>query len=421
LAWSVAAIFAPYYAVAAKPAGQPIRSPRYGKSMTSESDSTPRRRPPTIDLTATEVGTGKAASEPGGTGPQGSNSAGDRANRSFAARLRPHAFGALAGVLVTAALVAGLWLTGLWPSHTDLPETVAARPGDAAMDEITARLNKIEAELKARPADSGLGARLSVVEAQTKALGDSVAALARRADEIAATARDALTRANAAAAAADAAKNTGPGGVQRSDLEALAGRVAALERAVKTLADDSARRVPGADDRAARLTIAAEALRAAVERGVPYQAELAAVKSLGVSQGATAPLEPFARDGVPTAAQLAHELSQLVPALMAAAGDAPADGSFLSRLEDHAQKLVRVTPIDAPAGNEPSAVIARIEADAARGDIDAALADVARLPDPAKAVTAAWVEKANARNAAIAASRQIAAAAMAALGNPSTQ
>ena len=33
--------------------------------MTSESDSTPRRRPPTIDLTATEIETERPAAEAG--------------------------------------------------------------------------------------------------------------------------------------------------------------------------------------------------------------------------------------------------------------------------------------------------------------------------------------------------------------------
>ena len=57
---------------------------------------------------------------------------------------------------------------------------------------------------------------------------------------------------------------------------------------MKALSDNATRQAASADDRAARLTIAAEALRAAVERGAPYQAELAAAKSLGADQSATA-------------------------------------------------------------------------------------------------------------------------------------
>jgi hypothetical protein len=182
-----------------------------------------------------------------------------------------------------------------------------------------------------------------------------------------------------------------------------------------------ARRPASADDRAARTTVAAEALRAAVERGVPYQAELAAVKSLGVEDSALAPLEPFAADGIPSVAVLARELTALTPALVRASGAAPSEDSFLGRLQANAQKLVRVTPVDAPPGDDSGAIIARIDVDARRSDIAAALAEIARLPDAARSLASAWVKKAEAREAAIAASRRIAADALAALGKPPQQ
>ena len=153
-----------------------------------------------------------------------------------------------------------------------------------------------------------------------------MAALSRRLDDIAATSQSAAKTADAAQAAAEAAKNASANASQsasqaandavskaaseaasqaasqvatqtasqateqKSDLDALTNRVAALENAVKALSENAAHPAEGANDQAARLTIAAEALRAAVERGAPYQAELAAVQSLGVTQDATAPL-----------------------------------------------------------------------------------------------------------------------------------
>jgi hypothetical protein len=182
-----------------------------------------------------------------------------------------------------------------------------------------------------------------------------------------------------------------------------------------------ARRTSSADDRAARLTVAAEALRATVERGAPYQAELAAVKSLGVGQDATAPLEPFADGGVPSAAALAHELAMLTPSLLRASGETRRDGSLLGRLETSAQKLVRITPIDAPPGDEPSAVIARIDGDAARADIAGARADIEHLPQSAKTLAEPWMRKVDSRDSAITASRHISADALAALDKPNSQ
>jgi hypothetical protein len=111
----------------------------------------------------------------------------------------------------------------------------------------------------------------------------------------------------------------------------------------------------------------------------------------------------------------------LTPDLERAADVAPGDATFLRRLETNAEKLVRITPVDAPAGNDPATVIVRINVDAARGDIAGALTDLDALPESTKPITADWVKKAQARDAAIAASRRIATDALAALGKPAVQ
>jgi hypothetical protein len=190
---------------------------------------------------------------------------------------------------------------------------------------------------------------------------------------------------------------------------------------VKTLTAAATEAAPETDDRPARLSVAAEALRATVERGAPYQAELAAVQALGVDRAATAPLQPFASQGVPSVSVLARELTALTAALEGAAEPAATDATFLDRLKANAQKLVRITPAGAPPGNDPADVIARIKFDAAHGDIDAALADIKQLPDPEKALAGDWIKKVQSRDAAVAASRRIAADALAALSKPSDQ
>ena len=404
--------------------------------MTSEPDSTPRRRPPTIDLTAEEVET---ARQPGSSQNSGDaandhatgDAAGGRGDRSPFRRATPYALGGAAGAIVVAGIIAGFWFAGFVPAReAAAPVVTPAAPGTrtAATDDISSRLDKIQQALLApRPApDDGLGNRVAAAEAQTKSLNEQLGALTRRIDEIAATSQSALAQAKAVSAAAQEAKNAAQAGVPRGDVDALANRIAGLDSAVKSLSTlvastDAAQHTSSADDRAARAAVAAEALRAAVERGVPYQAELAAVKSLGADPNVTAPLASFATNGIRAAAALGRELAALTPALLRASGAAPNEGSFLGRLEAHAQQLVRVTPLDAPAGDDPASVIARINADALRGDIAAALADIGRLPDAARSVAENWVKKAEAREAAIAASRRIAADALAALGSPASQ
>lgn len=413
--------------------------------MTSEPDSTPRRRPPTIDLTATEIETEEAAGESGGTAQAGNSSddqAHARAGRNPGGGFGPYFIGSLGGAIVVTAVVVGLWLAGVVPARNSAPATA----GTDASRAISAQLSAIQAALQARPADSALTTRVAVVEAQAKALSDSLAAINRRLDDTAAAAKSADERAQAASSAANgaaesanaastaakdaaqsasaasnAAKSVTQSSVQRSDLDALAVRIAAVENSIKTLSAATTRQTSSADDRAARAAVAAEALRAVVERGAPYQAELTAAKSFGADQSDITALEPFASTGVPTTAELARELSLLTPSLTKALGPAKSGGSFLGRLEDNARGLVRITPVGAPSGDAPTAVIARLNVDAERDDIAAALADTALLPQSAKTLADPWVQKVNARNAAIAGSQRIAAAALAGLRNANTQ
>ena len=442
--------------------------------MTSEPDSKPGRQPPTIELKATEVeqpeatspsGEAAAADTPPPESP-GPTSADPQPSGTSPRPLKSYAVGAILGAVVMVVIVAALRFTGVTASREAIAPPLAAtletsagtmQPAPNNEAALSARLDKLERASQAQRTEPAQSNRAGAAEAQIKALSDSVAALSRRLDDIAAASQSTAKTADAAQAAAEAAKSasanasqsatqaandavskaaseaasqaasqvasqiTSQTAGQKNDLDALATKVATLESAVKALSENAAHPAEGANDQAARLTISAEALRAAVERGAPYQAELAAVQSLGVTQDATAPLAPFATTGVPTAAALAHELAALTPELEHTS-ETPSGGStFLERLEAHAQHLVSITPVDAPAGNEPSAVIARIDVDAEHADIAAALTDIATLPETAKPLAADWLGKAKAREAAIAASRKIAAAALANLSKPASQ
>jgi hypothetical protein len=112
---------------------------------------------------------------------------------------------------------------------------------------------------------------------------------------------------------------------------------------------------------------------------------------------------------------LARELASLVPAMRQAAGPAAPEGSFLDKLSANAQRLVRISPIDQAPGDDPAAVIARLEGKAARGDLPGAIAELGKLPSAARAPAQDWLAKAQAREAAVAASRAFAGDALAAV------
>ena len=186
--------------------------------MTSEPDSSPRRRPPTIDLTAKEV----EPETPSSTQEAAADAAEDRTTHKeapgvpnhayFLARVSPYAVGALVGAVVLGAIMAGFWMVGVVP-----PQRTAAAPGvqgakAASTDEISSRLDKIQQALQAPHADQALAARVAAAEAQTKSLGDSLAALNRRLDEVAAASQSALAQAKTAATAARCGEERDPDG-----------------------------------------------------------------------------------------------------------------------------------------------------------------------------------------------------------------
>lgn len=350
----------------------------------------------------------------------------------------------VAGGIVAAAVLGALWTSGVLPVQTTggndnsaqlaalqqqvqslqsqtLQNRAAPAVDTKAVDALSQRVARMEDALKTLPKGDGVAAeRLTAAENAMKSLGVALAALNQRSDDAAATAARARTQAEAAEKAVaqlrgsvqDVAKDASAA-ITPAQVDALTQRLAALEAASKAARDDLNKTT--ASDKAARLALSAAALRAAVSSGAPFATELAQAKALGADENYILPLTAFAASGVPSAAALAQELRALLPQLLKLSGAAPS-GTFLDRLQANASKLVRVTPVDAPAGDDASAVLARLEVEAAHADISGALADLAKLPDATRAPAQAWIAKAKARAAALASVRDFAADAARALG-----
>ncbi|HEY4747856.1 MAG TPA: hypothetical protein VIH38_09830, partial [Steroidobacteraceae bacterium] len=152
--------------------------------------------------------------------------------------------------------------------------------------------------------------------------------------------------------------------------------------------------------------------------GDAYPAALAAAKSLSEKPDALKPLDGFAASGVPSANALSRELLTLVPKLSPPVPENSTTGSGLvDRLQAGAAKLVRIQRTDA-VGNDRGAVVARVTAAALRNDMAEARRELNTLAPADRAAAQAWLDKADARDAALAASRQFATEAMAALAQP---
>jgi hypothetical protein len=433
-----------------------------------------KREAPTIDLKAKDVTPPVAAPEPPHQSaqatphetPKPKSEAAAAAPREEAVEQTPppeqpplkqpggHWVGLLAagvaGGVVVAAVLGALWTSGVLPIQTTgvsdnsaqlaaLQQQVQSLQSQAlqnqasqsrtapaadtrAVDALNQRVVRIEDALKTLPkGDSVAAERLTAAENAMKSLGVALAALNQRSDDATANAARARTQADAAEKAVaqlrgsvqDVAKDASAA-ITPAQIEALTQRLAALEAASKAARDDLNKTT--ASDKAARLALSAAALRAAVTGGAPFATELAQAKALGADENYILPLTPFAAAGVPSAAALAQELRALLPQLLKLSGAAPS-GTFLDRLQANASKLVRVTPVDAPAGDDASAVLARLEVETAHADIAGALADLAKLPDATRAPAQAWIAKAKAREAALASVRDFAADAARALGS----
>ena len=386
----------------------------------SETPHAPRpkkRAAPTIDLTATEVPPVTAAEPPKPELPPAPDQSGstEESGTGLFTNLRiPGLAAGSAGAAIMTLLLVGLWLTGVLPSRQ--AEVVVTPAADTkSIDALDDRIAKLEASAAKPPAaDAGAAERVAAIENAMKALGVTLAALNRRNDEIAANATLARERAEAAEKAVtdlrvsvEAAKNNSAG-ISSAELDGLLKRIAGIEQSAKMTATD----------RPARLALSASALRDAALSGAPLAAALAQAKSLGADDKVLAPLEPFAATGLPTQGSLAQELRALLPALIKVSGAQAPEGGFLERLQANAGKLVRIRPVDAPRGDDASAVLARIELAAAHNDINGALADLAKLSDAARAPAQAWISKATERQTALAAARAFALDAARALGQP---
>lgn len=373
-----------------------------------------RKRPaPTIDLTATDVSASSPEYEAQAAEPardEHPSEAAESAAESPASNgakqrnwvaARQMFFAGLGGAAIVALAFFGVWLAGFVPARH-------ASPADAATASVAAlneRLAKIESVAKTPASDPGISERLSAADNAVKSLGIALAALNKRGDEVAARA-DAADKAitELRDSVQGLSRNTSAS-LSPADIEAFQKRLTTLEQAVRSTTGD----------KAARLALTAGALRDAVIRGVPFNAELEEAQALGADEKHLAPLAPFAASGVPSAAALAQELRVSIPALAKASGGQAPGADFLDRLQANASKLVRIRPLGTPAGDDPSAVLARIEVESTQGDIDGTLADLGKLDASTRALVRDWTAKAQSRQAAITAARQFAADTMHAL------
>jgi hypothetical protein len=362
----------------------------------------PKRAAPTLGLDAIEISDQTKGADTGNAD----------AKPSLAA---PWPVAAIMSSAIVAAIV-GAGAAGLvvWVMQGEVAPPPAPQVDKAAIDALAARVAGIESKTAApavaapaAPAkpDPALTAKLDAVEKSVASLRDELAAAGARSQQLSA----------AIEAVKSAPRETAP----PPDLSAINERLAKIEAAAGTLSAEAAqRKAAPVDDPQLRRVVATSLLDASVRAGEPYAAALAAAKPFATNADALKPLEPFAATGVPNTNALNRELLALLPKL-SPPPETPTTGSgIVDRLQAGAARLVRIERTDAVAGNDRNAIVSRVTAAAVRNDIAEARRELKTLAPADRAAAQAWIDKADARDAALAASRQFAADAMGAFSKP---
>jgi hypothetical protein len=355
-----------------------------------------KRAPPTIDLEASEV-SGETQGASGGA----SGGASAQPRRSF-----PPGFSATVTSAVTGALTAALVIAVAW--YVEWPSEAAPPANSAAIDTLTSRVADIESK-SARPAatapDPAAAARIEALEKTIASLRSEIASSRAQSEKLASD--------------INAVKSAPREAAAPPDLGAINERLDQIERATRAESAEIAQQSnKPADDAALRRVVVASMLDVSVRQGEPFAAALAAAKVLAANADALKPLDEFAASGVPSAAVLSRELLTLVPKLSPPSPETATTGSgIIDRLQASAAKLVRIERTDA-VGNDRSAVIARVTAAALRNDSAEARRELNTLAPADRMAAQPWLDKTDERDAALAASRQFADDAMAALAKP---
>ena len=364
----------------------------------------PKRTPPTIDLEATEISTAAADDGAGAAPPPDPEPAPAPQPDPRPAAVSPVVVAGISGA-VAAALVIGVgWMLG-WPQVSPAP--AAPQLNAAAIDGLAARIAGVEAKSgksAAATPDPAVVARLDALEKSLGSLRGDLAAVHAQSDKLAAEVNQVASAPRDAAAA--------------PDLSAINERLSQIEHTNKTQSAEIAQEnAKPANDTALRRVVAASLLDLSVRQGDPYAAALTAAKSLSPDPDALKPLEQFAATGVPNAANLSRELLTLVPKLSPPADAAAPAGGIVERLQEGASRLVRIERTDA-TGTDRGAVVARVTAAALHNESNEARRELMTLAPADRAAAQSWLAKADARDAALAASHKFAADAMTALAEP---
>ena len=240
---------------------------------------------------------------------------------------------------------------------TQLADQAAATP-KVDLSPVESKITAIEERLKTVPEANGLSAD---ADARITALAEQVNA----AEQAGATLKTASETARAA----------------------LEMRIEAIEKKL-----DQPR-----DDVEVAVAIASAGLKAAIDRGGPFTAELSTLEGIKPDDPTVEELKAFAATGVPSRASLVADFPKVADAILAAARADDPNQSLADRLMSSAFSAIQVRPVGEVEGEGPEAIVARMETRLTNGDFAAAAAEWDKLPEASRKASEPYKKSLDAR------------------------
>jgi len=328
---------------------------------------------------------------------------------------------AIAAAIIAVALVGGLQWSGILPvpgggtsggnilaadvdalkrSVATLESNVSDTAG-VASDALTNRVAALEASLPAAAGSDDNDNRLTDLESKLTALESRLSSISSGSDD---------------AALADvgqkvtAVEDSLSG--QQTTLQQLQTSISDLDNRISTNLQNRGQSIQDVETRLAAIekrldaprqdlrvaqALAAASLKAAIDRGGSFMAELEAYASIDGDNPAVAQLQTLAADGVPSRATLLARFPSVANAMIDAGEAGTTTGGVFDRLWNSATSLVRVRPVGEVTGDSVEAIVARMETDLQGGDLQGAVDEWNTLPQASKDVSQDYVADLKAR------------------------
>lgn len=301
------------------------------------------------------------------------------------------AIGALwAGPKMAPLLPAGLKpVADFLSPQADVSTQIAALQADfeariSVIEAASARedtLEKIQPTLdQLASADSELAATVGTVSETTRAHEASLETLQAEVAKV--SARQALTSEN--------------GSVSEKALQEFEDKLTAITAAQQDLNKSQTMAVKAQQDaegklRLANATSALSEISNALDAGVSFQKPLSKLSEAAGLDAPTA-LTDIAASGTLAPSDLKKQLPQLARVVLRTNTAASAEGSnAIAKFTSFLKSQVGTRSLEPQQGDGLDAVLSRIEASVDVGDLDAALSEAGKLPDPAKKIMGDWI------------------------------